>query len=110
MGEYLDRTFAALADPSRRAILHHLRDGERRVTDLARPLPFSLNTVSKHVRTLERAGLVHRHVRGRDHFIALTPEPMHHAVQWLAQYRAFWTPRLDALERILREQPAAGGE
>ncbi|TME99580.1 MAG: winged helix-turn-helix transcriptional regulator [Chloroflexi bacterium] len=99
----LDATFGALADPSRRAILHDLRRGERRITELARPFPVSLNAVSKHVKVLERAGLVRRRVVGRDHFIALVPTHLRDASRWIDDYRAFWEPRLHALEAILRD-------
>lgn len=97
----LDRTFAALADPSRRAILGALATGERRVTELAAPFDLSLNAVSKHIKTLERAGLVTRRVRGRDHYIALDAARLGAAAGWLDQYRAFWEPRLDALVAFL---------
>lgn len=100
----LNRTFAALADPSRRAILRELRSGERRVTDLAGPFPISLNAVSKHLKMLERAGLVHRRIAGRDHYVSLSPEPLAAAADWIEQYRAFWEPRLDALAALLAEQ------
>ncbi len=107
MGEYLlDETFGALADPSRRAILGDLRSGERRVTQLARPFPFSLNAVSKHLKVLERAGLVERQIRGRDHFISLAAEQLGVASVWLDDYRAFWAPRLAALDALLRDPHA----
>lgn len=102
--EPLDLTFAALADPCRRAILRDLRQEERRVTELARPFALSLNAVSKHVKVLERAGLVRRRIRGRDHFIALAPAPLRAAAQWIEAYRAFWEPRLDALETFLERE------
>jgi DNA-binding transcriptional ArsR family regulator len=105
----LDRTFAALADPSRRAILAALAGGERRVTEIAAPFDLSLNAVSKHIKALERAGLVQRHVRGRDHFIALAPVPLREAAAWIDQYRAFWEPRLDALAALLIEEQRRGG-
>jgi DNA-binding transcriptional ArsR family regulator len=99
----LDAAFGALADPSRRAIIADLRHGERRVTELARPFPVSLNAVSKHVKVLERAGLVRRRVLGRDHYISLAAQPLRYASSWLDHYRAFWEPRLDALETLLRD-------
>ncbi len=99
----LDSTFSALSDPSRRAILAALQSGERRVTDIAEPFSMSLNGVSKHLKMLERAGLVRREVRGRDHYIALAPEPLEAASDWIEQYRAFWQPRLDALAAFLGE-------
>jgi DNA-binding transcriptional ArsR family regulator len=83
----LNTTFAALADPARRAILHDLRRGERRVTDLARPFPVSLNNVSKHIKVLERAGLVERRVLGRDHYISPTPSRLSEASAWIDAFR-----------------------
>lgn len=106
----LDGTFAALADPSRRAILARLRAGERRVTDIAAEFPVSLNAVSKHCKVLERAGLVRRRVRGREHYLRLAPAPLQHAADWIEEYRAFWEPRLDALESLLLEQRRARDE
>jgi DNA-binding transcriptional ArsR family regulator len=100
----LSLTFAALSDPSRRAILQKLERGERRVTEIAGPFAVSLNAVSKHVKVLERAGLVRRRVRGRDHYISLAPAPLQEASRWIDQYRAFWEPRLDALESFLEER------
>jgi DNA-binding transcriptional ArsR family regulator len=106
----LDLTFRALSDASRRAIMRDLRGGERRITEIARPFPVALNTVSKHVKVLERAGLVRRRVRGREHYIALAPEPLRDAAGWIEAYRAFWEPRLDALEALLAEEgPRVGG-
>ena len=97
----LDLTFGALSDRSRREILRLLRRGELRVTEIAAPFALSLNAVSKHVRALERAGLVRRRISGRDHYIALAPSPLHTAAEWLEQYRDFWEARLDALEDLL---------
>ena len=100
----MNNVFAALGDPSRRAILERLREGELRVTEIAKPFPVALNTVSKHLKTLERAGLVRRRVRGREHFFALDATPLAAASSWIDQYRAFWEPRIDALESYLREE------
>lgn len=97
----LDLTFGALADPSRREMLRLLRGGEMRVTEIAAPFALSLNAVSKHVRSLERAGLVRRRVSGRDHYIGLAATPLHAAADWLGDYRDFWESRLDALEDLL---------
>jgi DNA-binding transcriptional ArsR family regulator len=99
----LDLTFGALADPSRREMLRLLRRGEMRVTEIAAPFALSLNAVSKHVRALERAGLVRRRVRGREHFIGLAAEPLEAAAGFLDEYREFWEGRLDALEEMLIE-------
>ena len=97
----LDATFAALADPTRRAILSRLRSGSLRVTEVAEPLPMSLAAASKHVKTLERAGLVSRDVRGRDHYISLSAAPLTGAADWIATHRAFWEARLNALSSSL---------
>jgi DNA-binding transcriptional ArsR family regulator len=97
----LDRVFAAVADPTRRAILSRLRRGPATVGELARPFPVSLNAISKHVKVLEGAGLVRRRVVGRRHYCAVEPKALEDAAAWLADYRAFWTARLDALERHL---------
>ena len=97
----LDRTFHAVADPTRRAILATLARGDATVGDLAARFPISLNGVSKHIQVLERAGLVERQVRGREHRLSLNADPLADAAAWLTRYRAFWTVRLDALERFL---------
>ena len=102
----LDHTLMALADPTRRAILQRLSKGEARVTELARPFAISLNSVSKHIRILERAGLVRRRVEGRDHFLSLDPKPLDDAAAWLQRERAAWTHRLDKLEAALRAEDA----
>jgi len=99
----LDRTFAALADPTRRGILASLAQGERCVTDLAKPHRMSLPAVSKHLRVLEKAGLIRRQRRGRVHQLALDARPMHEAQQWLAEYRQFWEESLDRLDAYLKE-------
>jgi DNA-binding transcriptional ArsR family regulator len=99
----LDSTYTSLAHPVRRRMLAELREGERRVTELAEPFPMSLAAVSKHIGQLERAGLVTRRVAGRDHWIGLRPEPLAEAEGWLALYRSFWTRRLDRLEAVVNE-------
>ena len=98
----LDGTYASLAHPVRRAMLDRLREGEVRVTDLAQPFAISLAAASKHVGQLERAGLVQRDVRGRDHWISIRPQPLEDAAAWLALYRSFWNRRLDVLDELLR--------
>src|SRR5918994_7944606 len=94
----LDETYASLAHPVRRAMLDHLRSGEARVTDLAQPFAMSLAAASKHVGQLERAGLIERDVRGRDHWISIRAKPLEDAAAWLALYRSFWSRRLDVLD------------
>ncbi|WP_448003158.1 ArsR/SmtB family transcription factor [Agromyces bauzanensis] len=102
MGEYrLDTVLSAVADPTRRAILDRLRAGDARVTDLASAFPISLNSTSKHIKVLERAQLVHREVRGRDHVLSLRGEALGEAVAWMQQYREFWELRLEALEAFV---------
>ena len=100
----LDLAFAALADPTRRRIVARLTRGEVRVTDLALPFDMSLNAVSKHVKVLERAGLVRRHRHGREHYLHLRALPLREVARWTSQYERFWTQRLDALGNFLAQQ------
>jgi len=102
----LDDTLIALADDTRRRILRRLASGEARVTEVAEPFDISLNSVSKHIRILERAGLVRRRVSGRDHFLALEPKPFDKLTQWMQDTRQFWSSRLDLLEAALRADDA----
>jgi DNA-binding transcriptional ArsR family regulator len=97
----LDRTFGALSDPTRRAIVATLADGERTIGELAAPLPMSLVAVSKHISVLERAGLLTRTRVGRAQVCRLVPGPLGDAAGWLDGYRQFWTARVDSLERYL---------
>ncbi len=99
--QVLDGVFQALADPTRRGMLRRLAAGERTITELAEPCAMSFAAASKHVRVLERAGLVHRTVRGRTHHCRLEPAPLADAQAWLAFYQRYWTTRLDALETLL---------
>jgi DNA-binding transcriptional ArsR family regulator len=100
----LDDTLIALADPTRRRILARLAKGEARVTELAAPLPISLNAVSKHIKILERAKLVRRRVCGRDHLLSLDPRPLEQAVRWIETQRIQWTARLHKLDQILQQE------
>jgi DNA-binding transcriptional ArsR family regulator len=104
----LDAVFQALSDPTRRSMLHALAAGERTVSELAAPFDISLAGASKHIRMLERAGLVQREVRGRVHTCRLDPRPLHAGAEWLRHYERFWTGRLDALEAVLKAGDAAG--
>ena len=101
--DHLTATFAALADPTRRAILGRLAGGgERNVTDLAKPFDLSLPAISKHLKVLERAGLIER---GRDaqwRPCRLRPEPLKQANDWLAQYRQSWEESFDRLDAYLK--------
>ena len=102
MGEYnptrLDGVFNALGDPTRRAILARLCGRQARVTEIAGEFPISLNSVSKHIRMLERAGLVHRSIQGREHHLSLNAAPMAEAQAWIEKYRSFWEGSLAKLE------------
>src|SRR5437660_3740037 len=98
----LDLAFAALSDPTRREIVQRLAKGASRVTDLAEPFDMSFNAVSKHVKVLERAGLVQRTRAGREHRTALDPEPVRRIAGWAPHYERFWSDRLDKLEAFLK--------
>jgi DNA-binding transcriptional ArsR family regulator len=104
----LNRTFAALADPTRRRILAHLARGDRCVTDLARPHAMSLPAVSKHLRVLEKAGLLRRRRYGRVHQLNLEAKPMQQAVGWIDEYRKFWEGSLDRLAAYLEKTKPSG--
>jgi DNA-binding transcriptional ArsR family regulator len=106
--ESLNLVFSAIADPTRRAILRALEKHPSTITELARPFPVSLNAVSKHVMILERAGLVRREIRGREHLCALDARPLHDANEWISHYRQFWEVRLDAFERYVAKRVKAG--
>jgi DNA-binding transcriptional ArsR family regulator len=95
---HLNDVFNALCDPTRRAILARLTAADARVTEIAADFPISLNSTSKHIRMLERAGLVRRSVKGRDHVLSLNAEPLAEASAWIERYRRFWEGRLAALD------------
>jgi DNA-binding transcriptional ArsR family regulator len=107
MGEYqMDAVLSAVADPTRRAILDRLLISDARVTEVASAFPISLNSTSKHIKVLERAELVQRTVRGRDHVLSLRGEGLAEAVAWMQRYREFWEQRLAALEAfVLQDDP-----
>src|SRR5437879_7231207 len=99
----LNRTFAALADPTRRRILAQLAQGDRCVTRLARRHAMSLPAVSKHLRVLEKAGLLRRRRYGRVHEMQLEATPLKQAAQWVEDYRKFWEGSLDQLAKYLQK-------
>ena len=99
----LNRTFAALADPTRRQILAHLARGDQRVTHLAKPHAMSLPAVSKHLRVLEKAGLLRRRRYGRVHEMQLEAKPLQQAAEWVEKYRKFWEGSLDRLAEYLEK-------
>ena len=103
VADELSSVFAALADPTRRAILARLAEGEATVNELAAPFPMSLQAVSKHLKVLERAGLI---VRGRDaqwRPCRLDPAPLRQIAEWTQQYRQFWEERYEQLDSYLRD-------
>jgi DNA-binding transcriptional ArsR family regulator len=109
----LSATFAALADPTRRAILARLSKGETSVTELAQPFDMSLPAVTKHLKVLERAGLITRSREAQWRPCRLAPEPLKDATDWLEDYREFWEASLDRLEDYLadvqgQKRPARG--
>lgn len=101
----LTRTFAALADPTRRAILARLARGEAAVGELARPFAMSLPAVSRHLRVLEQARLIERRVDAQRRMCRLRPDPLRAAAGWIERYREFWEERLDDLAALL-ESPS----
>jgi DNA-binding transcriptional ArsR family regulator len=106
----LDRVFAAVADPTRRAILARLAESDARVTDVASEFPISLNSTSKHIRVLEGAGLVRRTVRGREHILTLDAAPLEDAAAWIAHYRKFWSDQLAALDAFVTNRRTTKGK
>lgn len=94
----IGNVLAAVMDPTRRAIIDRLARGPARVTDVAAPFAMSLNAVSKHIKVLERAGLVRRARRGREHTLQLNAAPLRDVARWAHRYERFWTERLDRLE------------
>ena len=100
----LTAIFSALADPTRRAILERLSEGEATVGELAEPLQMSLPAVSKHLKVLERAGLLRRRRDGRSHVMNLEPGPMATATEWLEYYRQVWEGSFDRLSEYLEKE------
>ena len=100
----LDRTLVALADPTRREILRRLAGGEARITDLAAPFPISFNTVSKHIKVLERAALVARRKTGREYILTFRPKPLVEVERWIEKQKAFWSASLAAIDDMLRKE------
>ena len=102
--EGLDATLTALADPTRRAILRRLMAGDARVTQIAQPFSISLNSVSKHIRMLERAQLVRRRRAGREHVLSFNATPLDAVGTWIDAQRRIWSARLDALDAALQAE------
>src|ERR1700735_2162544 len=102
-GPHLEALCAALADPTRRAIIERLSRSEARVTEVAEPFDMSLNAVSKHIRVLEASGVVERHRNGRDHVLSINTRSLDEVESWIERTRRFWEERLDAMEHLLGE-------
>jgi DNA-binding transcriptional ArsR family regulator len=107
MPDRLSETFSALADPTRRAILARLASGEATVTELAEPFEMSLPAVSKHLKVLQRAGLIARTREAQWRPCRLQPEPLKDIADWVEHYRRFWEESLDRLDEYLKEIQAA---
>jgi DNA-binding transcriptional ArsR family regulator len=103
--EPLDAVFGALADPTRRAIVERLMEGDATVSELAEPFDVSLPAISRHLRVLEQAGLLARRKDGRLRHCRLVEGPLREAVDWIVHYGAFWEQRLDSLEALLARSP-----
>ena len=116
LDDQLSATFAALADPTRRAILSRLAEGEASVQELSRPFDMTLPAVSKHIKVLQRAGLVEQGRRAQWRPCRIKAEPLKDAADWVEQYRALWEERFDRLDSYLQEmkqkvaQEGEGGE
>lgn len=104
--DLLSSTFAALADPTRRAILARLAAGETSVTELAKPFEMTLPAVTKHLRVLQRAGLITQGRQAQWRPCRLQPAPLKDAADWIGQYRQLWEERLDRLDAYLQELQA----
>jgi DNA-binding transcriptional ArsR family regulator len=104
----LDRTFSALADPTRRGLLNELARGETCVTELAKPYSISLPAVSRHLAVLEKADLLTRRRRGREHHLQLNASPMKEASRWIEAYRQFWEGSLESLAAYLNSPDLSG--
>jgi DNA-binding transcriptional ArsR family regulator len=100
----LGNVLGAISHPSRRAILARLSRGPARVTEIAEPFDMSLNAVSKHLKVLEAAGLIHREKRGRDHIIELRAAPLRNVSLWVHEYERFWSEHLDRLEHFFKQK------
>lgn len=106
--DQLSETFSALADPTRRAILARLTISDLSVGELASPFPISLPAVSRHLKVLERAGLIERKTEAQWRRCQLTPEPLAQVADWIEHYRGFWEARFDALESFLKTELSQG--
>jgi DNA-binding transcriptional ArsR family regulator len=102
--DQLSDVLTAISHPSRRAIIGQLAGGAARFTDIAKPFDLSLNAITKHLKLLERAGLISREKQGREVFISLRPEPLRLVAGWVHEYEHFWNERLDRFEAFFKEK------
>jgi DNA-binding transcriptional ArsR family regulator len=102
--DQLSDVLTAISHPSRRAIIRQLAAGPARFTDIAEPFDLSLNAVTKHLKLLERAGLISRKKQGREVFISFRPEPLRLVSRWVHEYEQFWSERLDRFEGYFKEK------
>lgn len=100
----LDLVFHALADGTRRSLLHQLKSDDFRISDLAQHYDVSLNAISKHIKVLEKAGLIKREIKGRTHFCQINANRLKDIEKWMAPYREFWEDSLDNLESYLKNK------
>jgi len=94
----------ALADGTRRKMVHLLSEGEKTITELTEPFDMSMAAVSKHVKVLEKTGMVKRRIEGRTHYLKLVPERLSGALDWISIYRYFWQQRMDELDKFIQEE------
>lgn len=107
---HLDVIFSALSDSTRRAMLLRLTQGEMSVMELATPFAISKPAITKHLKVLEKAGLLRRRIIGRVHRCRLVPQPLGDAAKWIAFYESFWNKKFDALDKYLNETPRKKGK
>ena len=102
--DQFSHVLTAISHPSRRAMINQLAQGPARFTDIAKPFDLSLNAITKHLKLLERAGLISREKQGREVFVSFRGEPLREVAGWIHEYERFWNPRIDQFERHFREQ------
>jgi DNA-binding transcriptional ArsR family regulator len=102
--DQLSNVLTAISHPSRRAIIGRLADGPARFTDVAKPFDLSLNAITKHLKLLERAGLISREKQGREVLISFRPAPLRLVSGWVHEYERFWSGRLDEFEKFFKEK------
>ena len=100
----LSSVFSALSDPTRRAMLQRLSQGEMSVADLSRPFAITKSAITKHVKILENTGLLERRIEGRTHFCKLNPLPIRQASEWIRFYEQYWNDKFDALDAYLSQE------